>query len=312
MQQTLRLPLRAPVALVSMKETTLMEHADTGTFHFANANSRQTCFTVHNVSGAHALTLGEGVDVGILDHLFAMDRHTDLYASGRDFVGNAGSLAESEGHGFWMASVVREIAPKCRIHALNVFDKDPDSFSAAIAAAVRWAASNGINVLTCSHGMYAYNARRADVDAAVAGAVDLGVATCFLHYDHEANMLPYGVFPYLSGYARTPDLNVWHYDYSVLFCDQYREFLGRSEPPRSGNDIPFFSMSSTAAATGAFVALLMALKPELPPQDYRKILIDTSYAWSYEGVATFETGESPRVADVGRAAALLSGRKGRP
>ena len=73
-----------------------MEHADTGTFHFANANSRQTLFTVHNVSGAHALTLGEGVDIGILDHLFAMDRHTDLYASGRDFVGNAGSLAELE------------------------------------------------------------------------------------------------------------------------------------------------------------------------------------------------------------------------
>jgi hypothetical protein len=286
-----------------------MGDPDTGTLFFPNANTRKTLFSVHNVSDAHALTLGEGVDVGILDWLFAMNRHPDLYASGRDFAGNAGSLAEREGHGFWMASVVREIAPKCRIHALNVFDKNPDSFSAAISAAVTWAASNGINVLTCSHGMYAYNARRADVDAAVASAVDLGVTTCFLHYDHEANMLPYGVFPYRSReYARTPDLNVWHYDYSVLFCAQYIEFLARTEPPQSGNDIPFFSMSSTAAATGAFVALLMALKPGLLPQDYRRILIDTSYAWSYEGVATFETGESPRVVDIGRAAALLSGR----
>ena len=61
-----------------MKGTTLMENGDTGTFYFPNANSRPTLFTVHNVTGAHALTLGEEVDVGILDHQFAMDRHTDL------------------------------------------------------------------------------------------------------------------------------------------------------------------------------------------------------------------------------------------
>lgn len=277
--------------------------------HFTNANSRPTYFTVHRVAEAHRISTGEDVAVGVLDHSFATTKYEALFTAGRDFVGNPTSLLEDDGHGYWMARVLREVAPTCDIFALNVANEDPIRFSGAIVEAIDWAVENGVHVLTCSHGKYVYDAWRDEIDAAVSRAVTRGVATCFLHYDHPYNILTTGAFPYNGHeYNRAPDLNIWQYDYNTLRIQQYEEYLDATEPPTSGNDIPFFSMSSTAAVTGGFVSLLMALQPGLPASRYRDILIETSYSWSYNGAATFEHGEVSRVVDIAAAVERLRSR----
>ena len=58
------------------------------------------------------------------------------------------------------------------------------------------------------------------------------------------------------------------------------------------------------------MALLLAIIPGLPSSQYRRVLVNTSYPWSYEREATFETGESPRVVDVSKAADYLLSRGG--
>lgn len=72
--------------------------------YFPNANSRPTYFTIHNVHEAWAISKGEGVKVGILDHSFGYDVHKDLYAGGRNFQkGDWGKSFNKESHhGFWM------------------------------------------------------------------------------------------------------------------------------------------------------------------------------------------------------------------
>lgn len=256
------------------------------------------------------MSFGTGVRVGILDHCFATTKYQSLYASGRDFASNPDSLQEIESHGYWMACVLREIAPACDIYALNVGDRVPDRFAEAIIKAIDWAIENNIRILTCSHGKYVYDAKRTDVDAAVSRAVTHGIVTSFLHYDHPDNILPFGIYPYNGKeYNRTPDINVWHYDYNTLFVRQYQDLIKATDTPRSGNDIPYFSMSSTAAVTGGFVSLLMALEPDLPAGQYRDLLIDTSHPWTYNGTATFEQGEVPRVVDI--AAAVHQLRSGK-
>lgn len=175
-----------------------MQRVTPNPLHFENANSRPTYFTVHKVAKAHECSIGEGIRAGILYHCFAMSRHSQFYESGKDFVSTPEGLLGDEGHGYWMASVIREVAPRCRIWALNVASHDSKTFAQALAYAIDWAKDNGINVLTCSHEKYVYDALRAEVDASVERAINEGIVVCFLHYDHECNIIPYGCFPYTN------------------------------------------------------------------------------------------------------------------
>jgi len=275
--------------------------------HFANANSRPTYFAVHRVTQAHTMAKGKGVRVGILDHLFGCSKHPELYATGKDFVGGQESLESVDGHGYWMACVLREVAPEAEIVALNVYHPDPGRFVSALVDGIDWSIQNGIHVLTCSHAKSVCEAARQRKDDTVSRAIAHGLTTVFLHYDHPENILTYGIFPWNQReYSRHPDVNVWHYDYNTLFVNQYCTFMSRTEPPKSGNDIPYFSMSSTAAVTGGFVSLLRGIRPGLPPREYKELLIQTSYPWSYKGVASFEQGVAPRVVDISEAARRLT------
>ncbi len=105
---------------------------------FPGANSRQTYFSIHNIPAAHEISLGEGVRVGILDHSFGHGSHDGLYKGGKDFVGEQGigSLAGNSHHGYWMALVLREIAPRVQIYALNTASRDERTTVDAMAG--RW------------------------------------------------------------------------------------------------------------------------------------------------------------------------------
>ena len=74
---------------------------------FNNANSRETYFTLHNIKSAHAVALGKGVKVGVIDWLFSNAENSSLYVGYADISGKPECLNQS-GHGFWMANTLRK------------------------------------------------------------------------------------------------------------------------------------------------------------------------------------------------------------
>lgn len=92
---------------------------------FTGANLRDTYDTIHHVRKAQALSVGQGVKVGIIDWLFACDHYPALYAGCADISGEPALLRQADGHGRWMAETIREIAPGCCIFAINgvVYDE---------------------------------------------------------------------------------------------------------------------------------------------------------------------------------------------
>lgn len=276
-----------------------MDSEDIRCIHFRDANSRETYFSIHNIRPAHKVSTGKNIKIGILDHLFGIRKHPDVFSGGVDFADNPEALNEFEWHGYWMACTLKEIAPHCQVFALNVCSESEAKQVAFVVDAIEWSIENNIEILTYPHAKIPDRYRQ-DFDAAVNKAVSNNIVTAFIHYDNENNIWPAGMGPFLEGgFARKPDVNIYHYDYNTLLLDQYRKFARRSEPPRSGNDIPFFSISSTSPVTAGCVAILKEIERGLPPHDYKEILIKTSYKRSFEG------GECPRVVDLGQAVRYL-------
>jgi len=244
-----------------------------------NANSRETYFTMHNIREAHKYSKGKGVKVGVIDWLF------------------------DNGHGLWMASVLREIAPECEIHTINAVSYESDEIrNNLFVSAIDWAIENGMDVLTYSH--MKLNAEL--TGEAISKAVRHGITTTFIHNDHPDNIWCGGCMPYYGqGFSREPDINIYHYDYNQLFISQYESYadkIARGEHIGSGNDIPYFSISSTSAVTGGFVAILKSIKPSLTPSECKEILMNTSYPITERiGEHWYDIDVCPRVADIGKA-----------
>lgn len=171
----------------------------------------------------------------------------------------------------------------------------------SIISAIEWAKQNGISVLTLSQGEISAQ-NRPRLDEAVNAAVADGITTCFIHYDNPNNLLPYPTTPYLGDYGRDPDINVFHYDYSGIRPIQIRRFMDLEMPPESGDDVPYFSVSSMSPVTAGFVAILKSVNPSLTPAECRQLLMDTSYQMDYTGIMEWENGISERTVDLYQAA----------
>lgn len=280
------------------------------TIEFTDANSRDTYFSLHNIRNAHRLSLGEGVKVGVIDWLFAMDEHPGLYAGFADITGAPEQLQMS-GHGEWMAVTLREIAPKCKIFAINAITYGVESDRAdLLVKAVEWAIENEIEILTYSHAAF-FGSEKAIVSKALKAASAAGIITTFIHCDSPHNIFPYACYPFkqTADFERRPDVNILHYDYNHLLTnvyERYRALLMEKKPIQSGDDIPHFSFSSMSAVLGGFAALLKCVKRDLSAGECRRILIETSYEIPAKGVNWYDVGECDRVVDIGKAVAALS------
>jgi len=261
---------------------------------FPNANSRMTYFTLHNLLPAHAISKGAGVKVGILDHYFGMNEHADLFAGGQNFLGDGRSdeLTGKSSHGYWLALTLREIAPEAQIYALNAASNDEAEMVGALEQAIDWAIANRIDVLTYSQPKIRDMERRKRLDAAVSRAHAAGVVTTFIHYPLPGNILP-GPLGDEGDPELVPDINILHFDYSVLFVKDYLAF--QKEPNPRKHTVPFLSMSSTSVVVGGMVALMRSLDPSLTPQQCERILVETSHAMEYRG------RQIPHVADAAAA-----------
>jgi len=262
---------------------------------FPGANSRETYFSVHDVSPAYDLTRGAGARVGILDHSFGMDVHPDLYAGGENFqTGNWGETFRSQSHhGYWMALTLREIAPEVEIYALNTYSSDEGERVKAMVRAIDWAIEHDLDAITYSARAFTPEARRI-LDPAVDRAIEAGVVVVFIHYPHPGNLLPSWIGPMTGDDEREPDLNIYQYDYTVVFADRYQAFMAGDDEVGRGYR-PFLSISSTAPVTAGFVAILRSLDPTLTPAAIKEILRASSAPMKLDG------REGPRVPNLARA-----------
>jgi hypothetical protein len=266
--------------------------------YFPNANSRPTYFSVHNFEEAWAFSDGAGVKVGIMDHSFGVQVHEELYAGGKSFHSDdwADSYESGSHHGYWMARTLKEVAPGVEVFALGTYSSDESAKVDAMIQAIDWAIENDLDILTYSAQRFSPE-ERVRLDAAVDRALDHGITTVFIHYPHPGNLLPTWLGPISGDDEREPDLNILHYDYSVVFTKQYADWMERGA--ESGYR-PFLSVSSTAPVTAGAVAILKSLRPDLTPAQLKMLLMDTAYQMEFEGM------HAARVLDVRAAVEKLS------
>ena len=283
---------------------------------FSNANSRDTYFTIHNIAEAHAVSKGQGIKVGIIDWNFGYPEHQELYTDVLDFTSQPNNF--TDGHGRWMATVLWEIAPECEIYGLGTSlggeaGWNESAFVDVMIEAIEWSMENDIDVLTLSLVPIS-GENRARMDGTVDQAIAQGIVTTFIHYDNPNNILPLGLLAYDESffpYARKPDINVFQYDYNAIFANQYLDYV-KSGPPATyadisnGGYIPFLSFSSMSPVTAGFVAILKSVNNTLPATEYKRILVETSYATHFTGgVADFEDADVEYVVDIGNAVEYL-------
>jgi hypothetical protein len=267
---------------------------------FGNANTRDTYETVHHVRAAQQLSTGRGIKVGVLDKYFGFSKHDTLYADGKDFVDDREAFEEIDEHGYWLATTLKEIAPGVKVYALNVRCGNKGKEAQAIEDAMNWAIDNRLDILTYSAEPFD-PACRPKIDSAVKKAIDHHIVTTFIHYPLPENILPHGFYASSSeeGCTRSPDVNIYHYDYNTLFLVNYEKFLSSGRKPRSGDDLPYFSLSSMSPVLAGFVAMLMEIKRDLPPEAYKQILITSSREVQYHGTTI------PHVVDAQKAVEYL-------
>jgi hypothetical protein len=193
-----------------------------------------------------------------------------------------------------MASTLREVAPEVEIYALGTYSSDESAKVDAMVRAIDWAIEHDLDVLTYSAARFSPD-NRPRLDEAVDRALAHGIVFTFIHYPHPGNLLPTWLGPRSGDDERESDVNILHYDYQLIFTEQYLDWLERG---RESGHWPYLSISSTSPVTAGVVAMLKSVRPELGPTDVKRILIETSRTMTFEGRT------APRVVDA--AAALKS------
>lgn len=253
-----------------------------GVLVLPGANSRDTYFTIHNLHAAQQIARGKGVKVGILDHFFGVDDHAELYAGGENFLPeDAEAYRKASEHGYWMALVLREVAPDAEIFALNTTARSEVQKVDAMARAIDWAIAHDLDVLTYSDRAFSPDARQV-LDPAVERAHRAGIITTFIHYPHPDNLLPGWIGPRTGDDGREPDVNILQYDYSKVFVERLLRWQ-RGEG-RGIGDHPFLSISSTSPVTAGMVALLLSASPSLSPAQVKKLLMESGRPVTLDGM----------------------------
>ena len=263
--------------------------------------STDTYFSVHNIPAAHEITLGSGTKVGILDHSFGLASHPELFAGGKVF-SKGPSIPSGENethHGYWMALTLHEVAPEASIYALEVPRGDDKTRLDAMVKALDWAVEQELDVVTHCGGEFSPD-DRVILDSAIERTVAAGVVVVFVDYPHTLNLLPGGFGPPTVVGIRSPDLNIFSYDCTALFGNEFVAFMEPDDDVIAKHR-PFLARPATGSVTAGLVALLRSVSPEASPGDIKKILVATSRPVEYRGLT------AARVPDVFQAVATVQG-----
>jgi hypothetical protein len=120
---------------------------------------------------------GRGVRIGVVDSgIHAAHPHVAGASDGTsiDDEGQTSSGIEDRlGHGTAVAAAIREKAPEAALIPIKVFDRTLSTTAAALAAAIRWAAGQGVALINLSLGTSVQD-HRAVLESAVQDAADHG------------------------------------------------------------------------------------------------------------------------------------------
>lgn len=206
-----------------------------------------------------------------------------------------------------MATTLKEIAPECDIYAIDTLDSsNEDKKVTAMIKAVDWAIENKIDVLTYSEAPISQKNRQR-FDEAVNKAIKSNIVTTFIHYDNPNNIWPNGMFSLggISNSKREPDINILNYDYNGLLINTYEKYEELKNNISGGDNIPYFSLSSTSPVTAGFVAILKSVNNKLLPSEYKDILKKTSYKMTFKDPFTLKESECSSVVDIDKAVIFL-------
>lgn len=271
----------------------------------------QDYFSVHNVDEAHKYSKGKGVKVGVIDWLFDAEENPELYAGKVDLSENFDALETIQGHGFQMATTLRQIAPECEIYAINAISPDynspdfRDKNAKLLMKAIDWAIENKLDILTYSQPPIEGKCRE-ELHEHIAKARKAGIITTFIHCDDELNFWPWGCFEFKENknFKRLPDFNIYHYDYNYInekLTQEFDEKIKNGIEIKSGNEIPYFSLSSTSPVLAGFVALIKSLDKTLTPEQIKDILNKSVYSLPPSSPHWYDPGSCDKVIDIGKA-----------
>jgi hypothetical protein len=251
--------------------------------NFKNANTRDNYQTVHRVKEVQQFSTGKGIKVGVMDKFFGVKKYPDFYAGGKDFVGDQDLFDNIDEHGYWLSTTLKELAPNISVYAIGVRSNDKKKEAEAFMKAIDWAIENKLDILTYSAEAISQEYKPI-VDKAIDKAVNNGIVTIFLHNGHPLNILPYGFFSAEGeGYYRNPDIHVYHFDYNLLLINSYKLYLKADRKPKSGDALPYLSLSSTPIVVAASIAILKEINPNLTPAVYKEIIMKSSKSFNYQG-----------------------------
>ena len=249
-------------------------------FVFNDGNIHESYETIHHIKEAQKISTGKDIKVGVIDKYFGLEKHPELYSGGIDFTENPDNLNKIDEHGYWMATTLKEIAPGVEVYALNARSNSPQKTAEAIIKAIDWAINNKIDILTYSAKKFDSQNRQL-IDAEVKKAIDHNIVTTFIHYTYPDNILPYGFFDKPESYEREPDIKIYHKDYNILNTVIYDRYMKSGQKPKSGDEIPYFSISSMSPVIAGVVAMMKEINPNLTPIEYKKILLESSKKYNY-------------------------------
>ena len=162
-----------------------------------------------------------------------------------------------------------------------------------------------MDILTYSNAPF-FDDERIRANNVVEKAVKNGIITTFIHNDSEFNIWPYGCMGFGNDqkFDRTPDVNIYHFDYNTLFLPLYEKYIAAiesGEKIKNGNDLPYFSFSSMSVVLAGFAVLLKNIKLSLESKECKQILINTSYEITTRGQNWYDLNLCKNVVDIGKA-----------
>lgn len=242
-----------------------------------NANSHDNYFSVHKINQAWIYGKGQGIKIRVLDHLFGNKVFDNFYYGEKSFLDKKEQNYSQDilGHGFWMSSTLKEIAPKSEVYALTVYNTNEDITVRAIIDAINWSIENKLNILTYSQARIS-SKNRLKLDPYINKAYENGIAIVFLHNPNKLNFLPSTIDPKIDNINNEPEFNIYDQDYSVIRREEINEngFVDKENA--------FLSISSKAVVLAGIISLIKESNPNSTLDQIRNALKKTAYNYQTE------------------------------
>jgi len=235
----------------------------------AELKSRTNFITFSRIDKAQSYSRGEGTKVAICDWLFDLrgGEASKKYLNPTSMIPGQPVADEEPGHGEWMAELVHQTAPACKIIPIRAHAEDAD-FEQYLIKGIRYAADHGAVAVTSSMGTLKLTEElRAAVDYAESkGTLFINVhpirKSPRVREEMDEKILCTGVVavPWHPAWpdARR-DVYVWPYALTPTYKDGWGYSIG---PP----------------IIGGVVALMKSANPALTPRELKAIIVETASA----------------------------------